>query len=95
MWRQFHREFKGTGELIDARGMKLLKDFPECRSLDHSSTHIDQWSQLVGQNGQKLVQLVPEQLRTNLLAIIPDELENEMDQPLNAHVKTYKQTIEW
>ena len=33
--------------------------------------------QLVGQDGQKLVQFVPEQLRTDLIAIIPDELEQE------------------
>ena len=30
-----------------------------------------------------------------MLAIIPDDLENELDHPLNAHVKTYEQIIEW
>ena len=45
--------------------------------------------------GQKLVQLVPEQLGTDLLAFIPDELETELEHPLNAHAKTYEQIIEW
>ena len=30
MWRQLHREFKGTGELIEASGRLFLKDFPKC-----------------------------------------------------------------
>ena len=51
--------------------------------------------QLVGQYGHKLVQLVPEQLRTDLMAIIPDELENELEHRLNAHIKTYTQIVEW
>ena len=88
-----HPEFKGIAESIDASGQKLLKDFPKCRSLDHLSAHLDQWSQLLGRYGQKPVQVVPEQLRTNLLAMIPDDLENELDHPLNAHVKTYEQII--
>ena len=75
-------------ELIDAGGRKSLKDFPKCRYPDHLVAHLDQWSQLVGQYGQKLVQLVPEQLRNDLLAIIPNELENTLDHPLDAHVKT-------
>ena len=49
MWRQLHQEFKGTGDLIDASGMKLLTCFPRCRSLEHLSAHLDQWTQLVGQ----------------------------------------------
>ena len=63
--------------------------------MDHFSAHLDQWMQLVGQYGQKLVQLVPEQLRTDLIAIIPDELENKLEHPLNAHIQTYTQIIEW
>ena len=59
------------------------------------SARLDQWSQLVGQYGQSLIQLMPEQLRTDLLAIIPDELENELDHPLNAHATTYEQIMEW
>ena len=51
--------------------------------------------QLVGQYGQKLVQLVPEQLRTDLIAIIPDELEQELEHPLNAHIQMYTQIAEW
>ena len=51
--------------------------------------------QLVGQYGQKLMQYVPEQLRTDLIAIIPDELEQELEHPLNAHIQTYTQIIEW
>ena len=50
---------------------------------------------MFGQYGQKLVQHVPEQFCTDLLAMIPDELENELDRPLNAHVKTYEQIVEW
>ena len=49
--------------------------------MDHLSAHLDQWTQLVGRYGQTLVQLVPEQHRTDLLAIIPDELENERARP--------------
>ena len=49
---------------------------------------------MVGQYGQQLVHLVPEQLRTDLLAMIREELKNELDHPLNAHVKTYEQIIE-
>ena len=41
------------------------------------------------------MQLVPEPLRTGLLAMIHDGFENELDHPLNAHVKTYEQIIEW
>ena len=51
--------------------------------------------QLVGQYGQKLVQFVPDQLRTDLIAILPDELENKLEHPLNAHIQTYPQIIEW
>ena len=63
--------------------------------MDHLSAHLDQWMQLVGQYGQKLVHFVPEQLRTDLIAIIPDELEQELEHPLNAHIKTYTEIIEW
>ena len=44
---------------------------------------------------ENLIQLVPEHLRTDLLAIIPDESGNELDHPLNAHVKDYEQIVEW
>jgi hypothetical protein len=63
--------------------------------MDHLSAHLDQWMQLVGQYGQKLVQFVPEQLRTDFIAIIPDELEKELEDPLNAHIQTYTQIVEW
>ena len=60
-----------------------------------SLAHLDKWTQPVGQYGQKLVQPVPEQIRPDLLAIIPNELENELDQPSTAHVKTYTWIIDW
>ena len=41
------------------------------------------------------MQFVPEQLRTDLIAIIPDGLENELEHPLNAHIKTYTHIIGW
>ena len=31
MWRQLCREYKGTGELIEASGRKLLNEFPQCK----------------------------------------------------------------
>ena len=51
--------------------------------------------QPVGQYGQTLVQFVPVQLLTDLIAIIPDGQENELEHPLNAHIQTYTQIIEW
>ena len=58
MWRQLHREYKGTGELISASGRKVLQDFPRCKSLDQLSSHLDSWKQLVDDYGSKLAQFV-------------------------------------
>ena len=39
--------------------------------------------------------LCPSNFAQIYLLFIPDKLENELDHPLNAHVKTYEQIIEW
>ena len=95
MWRQLYKEYKGTGELIDSSGRKLLQSFPKCKGMDSLASHLDSWSQLIDEYGQKLVMHCPEQVRTMLLEILPDGLEDELDHPLNAHIKTHEQIIEW
>ena len=55
MWRQRYKEFKGTGELIDNSGRKLLQQFPKCKSMNDLANHLDSWTQLIEEYGQKLV----------------------------------------
>ena len=69
----------------------FCKTFPNA---DPLSAHLNQWTRLVGRYGQKLAQLVPKQLRTMLLAMIPDDLEAELKHPLNAHIRTVEQIVE-
>ena len=38
---------------------------------------------------------VPEQLRTMLFAVIPEAIKTELEHPMNAHVKTPDQIIEY
>lgn len=93
MWRQLHLEYKGSGELISASGRKVLQDFPRCKSLEHLSAHLDSWKQLVDDYGSMIALHVPDQLKTMLFAVIPEEIEAELDHPMNAHIKTCEQII--
>ena len=95
MWRQLHREYHGTGELVDSSGRKVLQNFPQCTSMDALSNHLDTWNDWVTEYGQNLASHCPETLRTMLLVIIPTKREDELDHPMNHHVKTVEQIIEW
>ena len=63
--------------------------------MDSLASHLDSWSQLIDEYGQKSVMHCPEQVRAMLLEILPDGLEDELDHPLNTHIKTHEQIIEW
>ena len=63
--------------------------------MDQLSAHLDQWRQILDEYGSKLVAHVPEQVKTKLINILPDGLEDELGHPLNAHFHTYEQMIEW
>ena len=93
MWRQLHLEYKGSGELISASGRKVLQDFPRCKSMEHLSAHLDSWKQLVDDYGSMIAVHVPDQLKTMLFAVIPEEIEAELDHPMNAHITTCEQVI--
>ena len=59
------------------------------------SAHLDGWLELVEDYGRTLVAYCPEQLRTMLIEILPDGLEDELDHPMNAHIVTHMQIVEW
>ena len=95
MWRQLHLEYKGSGELISASGRKVLQYFPRCRNMGHLSAHLDSWKQLVEDYGSMIALHVPEQSKTMLFAVIPEEIETELEHPLKAHIKTPDQITEY
>ena len=95
MWRQLFREFQGTGEMLDARGRKVLEYVPQSRSLETLPAHLDSWTELVEEYAQPLILHCPEQLVVMLKSILPKDLEEELEHPLNAHVKTKEKIIEW
>ena len=95
MWRQLYREYKGTGELIDASGRKLLNNFPQCKSMEHLSEHLDKWTKLVTDYGQEIAMHASKQLRVMLMEILPTGLEEELEHPLSTHIKTCEQIVEW
>ena len=63
--------------------------------MEHISAHLDSWKQLVDDYGSMIALHVPEQLKTMLFAVIPEEIETEVEHPLNAHIKTPEQIIEY
>ena len=95
MWRRLYKEFKGTGELIESSGRKLLQQYPKCKDMNSLSAHLDGWLELVEDYGRTLVAYCPDQTRTMLIEILPDGLEDELDHPMNAHILTHVQIIEW
>ena len=50
---------------------------------------------MVDDYGFELGQLVPEQLRTMVFAVIPEETEVELEHPMNAHIQTPEQIVEF
>ena len=63
--------------------------------MEHLSVHVDSWKQLVEDCGSMIVLHVPEQLKTMFFAVIPEEIETELAHPLNAHIGTPDQIIEY
>ena len=63
--------------------------------MEHPSAHLDSWKQLVEYYGSMIAIHVPEQLKTILSAVISEESETELEHPLNAHIRTPDQIIEY
>ena len=88
MWTQLYREYKGSGELIEASGRKLFNKFPQCKSIEHLSEHLDKRKKLVADYGQQIAAYAPKQLRVMLMEVLPTGLEEELEHPLSSHSST-------
>ena len=63
--------------------------------MEHLSEHLDKWTKLVADYGQEIAMHAPKQLRVMLMEILPAGLEEELEHPLNTHIKTCEQIVEW
>ena len=52
--------------------------------MNYLANHLDSWTQLIEEYGQKLVTYCPEQVRTMLIEMLPDGLEDELGHPLRS-----------
>ena len=74
MWRQLCREHMGKGKLIEASGRRLLNDFPQCKSMEHLSEHLDKWTNIVAEYGKKIPTYAPNQLQVALMEVCRRDL---------------------
>ena len=86
------RVLKGTGKIVDESGRRLLQDFPQCRDMMKLSEHLDDCVTLLDEYGKELTSY-PLLLRTQILAIIPSDLETILTDGSHAEVKTYQDII--
>ena len=92
IWRQPYHESKGTGEIVDESGRRLLQDCPQCRAMMKLPEHRDDWVTLLEEYRQELMNC-PLQLRTKILAIIPPDLETILTDGTHPEVKIYQDII--
>ena len=55
-WRRLFRDDKGSGDVAEYAGIKVLRDYPRCNKLSELSVHLDGWNELLDNDGAELSQ---------------------------------------
>ena len=76
IWRQLFIQYSGGTEAVRTGGQLRLKDWPKCTSMSKLEQHLDDWKNCLDEYGSELYS-APTMLRSMLLGILPDELEQE------------------
>ena len=77
-----YHEYAGTGEFKNKQGRRNLHNFGRCTSLDKLANHLDEWSSLLNEYGTELLVdpiHATSTLRTMVCDLLPDDLENQLD----------------
>ena len=94
VWRQLFRQYSGGTQVVNYGGQMRLKDWPKCTNVLQLEAHLDSWMACREEYGSELY-AAPNMLRTMLLGILPQEIENEiMDKP-ELEGKDYKGIFDW
>ena len=92
IWRQLFIQYSGGTEAVRTGGQLRLKDWPKCTSMSKLEQHLDDWKNCLDEYGSELYS-APTMLRSMLLGILPDELEQEANE--RPELVNHELIIEW
>ena len=94
VWRQLFRQYSGGTQVVNYGGQMRLKDWPKCTNALQLEAHLDSWMACLEEYGSELY-AAPNMLKTMLIGILPQEIENEiMDKP-ELEGNDYRGIFDW
>ena len=92
MWRWLYNEFQGGSDAVNLGGARRLQDWSRCTKMENLCQHLDDWVECLETHCTDLLH-APGTLRSMILGIIPQDLEDELLSKPN--VKTWQEIVSW
>ena len=94
VWRRLHRDFQGTGQIVEYAGTQCLREYGKCKKLSDVAQHIDGWYELFDEYGKEL-EHAHHMTRGMFLDIIPTELRTEILKEPKLNASGHRELALW